>query len=657
MGPVENWPQTLKTALGILYHSRHPMFIWWGPDLIQFYNDAYVPSFGIGKHPLALGQKGRVCWPEIWPIIYPQIESVLKEKKASWNENQLVPIFRNGKIEEVYWTYGYSPIFSEDGSVGGVLVVCTETTQQVFAQRKLEAEAVEAQKSHKALENYFMQSPVPFVILEGADHFFKIANPPYELMVGRKVMGKTVREAFTKGEADLYLSVLDEVYKTGRPFIGKELPFSPIDDHGIKKTYYLDFAYHANRNEAGQIVGILVVAYDVTEQVLNRKKLELSESLVKAEKQKFETIFYDSPAGMAVLYGPDFVYEKVNSKYIDIIGRNPVGKKLVDALPELEGQPFFNLMKNVFDTGIPHIGKETEVHLNSSNGSETEIFYLNFIYSRILDGEGNPYGVFIHVIDMTENVMSRKAVQTSRNKADELLVELQNALIARDDFLSIASHELKTPITSLKMQLQMTARGIHPEKNITPAPEKLSQVVRVSLKQVDRLSALIDDLLDISRIESGKLTFNFVEVEVGQLVEEIIERFAEECSAANCSIKYIRINDTIIMADPYRLDQVLTNLLSNAIKYGSNNNIEVSVDSSDEKTFIAVRDYGLGIDQSKQHKVFERFERAIDSNQISGLGLGLYISKTIVEAHHGEIHLESELGKGSTFTVELPIRH
>jgi PAS domain S-box-containing protein len=137
LGPVEAWPDSLKTTVGTLLHSRHPMFLWWGPDLIQFYNDAYLPSFGHGKHPAAMGQRGRECWQEIWPTIWPQIDDVMSRGRASWNEDHLVPIFRNGRMEEVYWTYGYSPVFDEHGGVGGTLVVCTETTSRVIGQRRL----------------------------------------------------------------------------------------------------------------------------------------------------------------------------------------------------------------------------------------------------------------------------------------------------------------------------------------------------------------------------------------------------------------------------------------------------------------------------------------------------------------------------------------
>src|SRR5688572_6977958 len=129
MGPPETWPKSLQTILGVVLHSKFPMFLWWGPDLICFYNDAYRPSLGQdGKHPSILGMKAVDAWTEIWDIIKPLIDQVLNGGDAVWSENQLIPIFRNGKIEDVYWTFGYSPVNDDSGKISGVLVTCTETT-------------------------------------------------------------------------------------------------------------------------------------------------------------------------------------------------------------------------------------------------------------------------------------------------------------------------------------------------------------------------------------------------------------------------------------------------------------------------------------------------------------------------------------------------
>ncbi|WP_368671351.1 PAS domain-containing protein [Corallococcus exiguus] len=138
LGPVEGWPVSLRTLVRTLLHSLHPMVLMWGPQLIQLYNDAFMPSFGRGKHPEALGKSATEVWPEAWPIIGQQLEDAMREGRPSWNEDQLVPIFRNGRIENVYWTYSYSPAFDDDGKVHGTLVVCTETTSRVLGEQALQ---------------------------------------------------------------------------------------------------------------------------------------------------------------------------------------------------------------------------------------------------------------------------------------------------------------------------------------------------------------------------------------------------------------------------------------------------------------------------------------------------------------------------------------
>ncbi|MBC7429235.1 MAG: PAS domain-containing protein [Bacteriovorax sp.] len=230
----------------------------------------------------------------------------------------------------------------------------------------------------------------------------------------------------------------------------------------------------------------------------------------------------------------------------------------------------------------------------------------------------------------------------------------QSAIRARDEFVSIASHELKTPITSLKMQLQMMIRGVDTESGTTPSPEKLMKSLTSSNNQVDRLTALIEDLLDVTRIETGKLTYKFEEVDLSSLVREVDERFTEEIKKTKCSLLEDIEDNVIIFCDRYRIEQVLANLISNAIKYGANGTVTMTVRKADGRAEIFVKDSGMGIAKEMQAKIFERFERAISSTNISGLGLGLYIAKQIIGAHQGFIEVESELGVGSTFKVCLP---
>jgi PAS domain S-box-containing protein len=194
VGPVETWSDTLITTVNLLLASRHPMFLWWGADLIQFYNDGYRPSIREDKHPTAIGQRGVECWPEIWPIIGPQINAVMSKGESTWNQNQLVPINRDGKLEEVYWTYGYSPVRDKDGTVQGTLVVCSETTEQVLSERRL-----------RALLSIVVDSSV----LAGT-------SPSHALStLGRAIVGKLEGDPVDFAFAALYLIADAEIISAG----------------------------------------------------------------------------------------------------------------------------------------------------------------------------------------------------------------------------------------------------------------------------------------------------------------------------------------------------------------------------------------------------------------------------------------------------------
>jgi signal transduction histidine kinase len=271
LGAPATWPQGLKTAVRFLLSTGHPMFIWWGPQLIQFYNDAYRRSIGPERHPAALGQRGRECWEEIWPIIGPQIEQVMAGRGHTWHENALVPITRHGRREDVYWTYSYGPIDepTAPNGIGGVLVVCTETTEQVLAEQRMK----EAEARWREL---FTQAPGFVCILGGPEHRFEFANPRYlDLVGGREVVGKPVREALPEVEAQGFVALLDEVYRSGEPHVGTAVPISlaaPRSDGGEQQVY-LDFVYQPIRDAGGAVTGVLVDGYDVTDRVIAHQSL------------------------------------------------------------------------------------------------------------------------------------------------------------------------------------------------------------------------------------------------------------------------------------------------------------------------------------------------------------------------------------------------
>ena len=232
LGQPSSWSHSLRATVAMLLHSRHPMFLWWGAELTQIYNDAYMPSFGVGKHPGAMGQRGRDCWPEIWDIIGPQIDDVMRGGIASWHQDALVPIFRNGGIDEVYWTYGYSPVFDDDGSIGGTLVVCTETTERVLATRQEAALRAEVERDRARLRQFFAQAPAGICIFRGADLTFEFANEHYRALVGgRDIVGKPILVALPELEGQGLDTLLHGVMSSGTAFVGREVPIR-VDRHG-----------------------------------------------------------------------------------------------------------------------------------------------------------------------------------------------------------------------------------------------------------------------------------------------------------------------------------------------------------------------------------------------------------------------------------------
>lgn len=236
------------------------------------------------------------------------------------------------------------------------------------------------------------------------------------------------------------------------------------------------------------------------------------------------------------------------------------------------------------------------------------------------------------------------------------VTELVKAIRARDEFLSIASHELKTPLTSLMMQVQFRQRALAAGDTSVFAPAGLARMVAGDVRQVDRLTRLVDDMLDVSRISSGRFTLAIGEsVDLTTVVRDVLERSAAVLAAAGCSVAIDAPTSPVMGRwDRARLEQVVLNLLTNAMKYGRGRPIHCSVRATSQRASFAIRDEGLGIAPQDQERIFEVFERAISANEVSGLGLGLYIARRIVEAHGGSIGVVSELGHGATFTVELP---
>ena len=279
LGPPAGWPQSLRTVVRLMLNTGHPMYIWWGRELACLYNDAYRESIGPERHPGSLGRPAREVWAEIWPIIGPQIEQVISGRGATWHVDQLVPITRHGRLDEVYWTYSYSPIDDDasPGGIGGVLVLCTETTRQVLAARQLTLE-------RDRLAQLFAQAPIFMALLEGPAHTIAIANPAYlQLAGGGAIIGKTVAEALPAAAAQGYVALLDRVFASGEAYAASGARYDvQAAGGGAASERFLDFVYQPIKDADDRVTGIFVVGADVTERARALAAMGESEALFRA---------------------------------------------------------------------------------------------------------------------------------------------------------------------------------------------------------------------------------------------------------------------------------------------------------------------------------------------------------------------------------------
>src|SRR5690606_34610984 len=342
LGAPDTWPQSLRTTLSIILNSKFSMFLFWGPELICFYNDAYRPSLGEeGKHPRILGQTAEEAWPEIWSVIHPLIQQVLRGEGGVWSENQLIPIYRNGQLEDVYWTFSYSPVHDESDKIAGVMVVCNETTENIAMLKKLEV-------SNDRYLNNIIQAPTAMCILRGNDHVVEVANDLILEIWGKskdEVMDKPIFEALPETRGQGIEALLCNVYETGEKYVANERPVN-LYRNGKIETVYINFVYEALREADGTISGIVVLAIEVTEQVLSRSRIEENEHKIRA-------LVENAPYAIAVYTGEDMIVELANQAIIDIWGKgnDVIGKSFMDVLPELDNQLVFDQIRSVYKTG------------------------------------------------------------------------------------------------------------------------------------------------------------------------------------------------------------------------------------------------------------------------------------------------------------------
>jgi signal transduction histidine kinase len=540
LGPIDTWPQSLRTAAGMVIRQGIAQNLCWGPDLIQIYNDSYRLLMG-RKHPAGLGRSVLWSWAEIRHEIEPLFERVWQGETVYF-EDLLLRVERGGEPEDAYFTFSYSPVVIETGSVGGVLINSFETMQQVQArtlQRERDALLEELEVERARLEYVFKQAPAFLAVLRGPQHVFQLVNDAYYQLIGhREVVGKPVRLALPEVVDQGFITLLDSVLETGEPFLARELPVVLARRAGhAPEERFVDLTYITMLEADGTRSGVIAHGTDVTAQVLARREVE--RLLAESERQR--------------------------------------------------------------------------------GAAEA----------------------------------ARAEAESARIDAEAARVEAETANRAKSDFLASMSHELRTPLNAIGGYVDLLDAGVYGQL----AEPQRAALERVKISQ-RHLLRLINDVLSFARIEAGQITLDLrphLADDLLHSVEPLVAPMAEAkgitLTVADCAGR------RRVIADDERVLQILLNLVVNAVKFTpAGGRIDLRCTQGSDWVEIDVADDGPGIPPEKLASIFDPFiqiDRRL-SNPRDGVGLGLAISRDLARTMKGDLTVVSEPGRGSTFTLRLP---
>lgn len=400
LGDPENWPQSLKTMTAMMLSNPFGMYIAWGENYTQLYNDAFRPILGTSKHPNALGKSSRETFSEIWDTIGPMFANVMKGQAVSFPDFK-VPLHRNGFTEDCTFDFSYSPIKIEDGSIGGILVTVIETTE-----KKIVADAL--QESNLRFINNIMQAPVAMCIFRGENHIVEIANEQMLQLWETKaenIINKPIFEVLPGLRKEGFDEILNNVFRDGKKITTDEL-FVQLNRNGHTENTYVNFVYEALRDKNGTISGVAAIATEVTAQVLARSKVEESE-------QKIRQLVENAPFPIAVYVGKEMRIELANDSIIKVWGKGPdvIGKTYTELLPELKNEPIFKQVEMVYKTGIPFHSKNSKINLIVDNVLKTS--YFDYSFTPLYDNYGNVYGVMNTGVEITDLYLAKQKIEES----------------------------------------------------------------------------------------------------------------------------------------------------------------------------------------------------------------------------------------------------
>ncbi|MEN0038792.1 MAG: ATP-binding protein [Cellvibrio sp.] len=654
LGSPQNWPSTLKTSLRLLLTSNHPMIIWWGSELIQFYNDAYLQTMDAGgRHPRALGQPGRECWEEIWTIIGPQINYVMSGQGATWHEEQLLQVTRHTELHDEWWTYGFSPI-EDDAGVHGVLVVCNNVTEQHQAREKLQQlnrqleEEIEHRKQAEA--RLALQHQVELNREQERSH-----NILRTLKDGFMLMDSHFR-VLQINAAGLMMSAMSEADVVGRlhwdvwqgsekldvgdtyRYVMRERQASTLKGcyELADKKVWLDIYVYPYGD------GIAVLFRDITHQVNTEQNLA-EVSFESEQRKRFYETFLSHTPDLAYVFDRNHKFIYANAVLLKMWGKTweeAIGKNCL----ELGYEPWHAEMhdREIEQVIATKQAVRGDVPFNGTFGRRI----YDYIFVPVLGPDGEVEVIAGTTRDVTERKEHEERLQ-------QLADDLAETNRRKTEFLATLAHELRNPLAPIRTGLELMRIS-------QPNAASHSKALEMMGRQLNQLVRLIDDLLEIARINSGKIELKNQRVDFTSIATTAVEAVLGQIESAGHKLEIQICDDTIWLdVDPDRIAQILSNLLTNAIKYTpARGHIILKAQLEGDFATISVIDNGVGIPQDALNQVFDMFSQVSQTKNHSqgGLGIGLSLVRSLVQMHGGTVIAQSDgEGKGSTFTLKLPL--
>jgi PAS domain S-box-containing protein len=658
IGAPDTWPQSLRTAVRILLNTNHPMFIWWGPELIQFYNDAYRQTMGPERHPGALGQRGRDCWAEIWPIIGPQIEQVMSGGGATWHENQLIPVTRHGRLEQVWWTYGYSPIDEADG-VGGVLVVCRDVTKEYLAAealREREAELARVQqigrigglevdlrtgfRNRRSPEYLLIHGLPPDAVNETHEDWVARVHPD-----DREATEKKFRDAVAGNVRDYTVR-----YRIIRPSDGELRWIS------VKSTI--------ERDADGKAVRLVGAHSDITEQVDAERALRQSE----AEQRKLAGQLAELNATLA-----ERVEEKtrerdriwnVSQDLLLVADRNGIWQTVNPAWTRTLGWSEAELLNRTSEwLDHPDDGGTTRAHVRKLLAGDTTVrFESRFRHKdgtyRWLSWTGVSDKDRVYAV--ARDVTAEKAA-TDRLKAAEEALRQSQKMEAVGQLTGGIAHDFNNLLTGIVGSLDLLQTRLDQGRT-----ENVSRYINAAMTSANRAAALTHRLLAFARRQPlipKSVDANALVVSLEDLLRRTIGERIDLDIAASAGL-------WCTLCDPNQLESALLNLAINArdaMPDGGRLTIATAnarIEGIDADTpallpgdyiRIDVTDTGTGMSPEVAARAFDPFFTTKPIGQ--GTGLGLSMIYGFARQSNGHVLIDSKQGAGTTVRLYLPRHH